>query len=166
MTIFVWLVFMNKYFLLAGFLAAFVAGWQVQGWRMGEQIAEANTRTSETLKSIAVAAADKQRELQNELDTEQRKWAAAEAEQYALLRDAEIENNQLRADIAAGRKRLRVNATCPAGSDRMPETGPSTSMDNGAAPRLTEDAEQAYYDLESGIERITRQLIACQARLR
>ena len=62
-TIFVWPAFMNKYFLLAGFLVAFVAGWQVQDWRMGGQIAEANSRTAETLKSIAVAAADKQREL-------------------------------------------------------------------------------------------------------
>ena len=166
MTIFVWLGFMNKYFLLAGFLVAFVTGWQVQGWRMGEQIAEANTRTSETLKSIAVAAADKQRELQNELDKKQAVWAAVEAEQYALLRDAERQNNQLRADVDAGRKRLRVNATCPASSDRLSETGPSTSMDNGAAPRLTEDAEQAYHDLQSGIARMTRQLLACQARVK
>ena len=157
---------MNKYILVAVACLSFVAGWQIQTWRYGEKIADINLTTAETLKSIAVTAANKQRELQNELDTEQRKWAAAEAEQYALLRDAEIENNQLRADIAAGRKRLRVNATCPAGSDRMPETGPSTSVGNGAAPRLTEDAEQAYHDLKSGVERVTRQLLACQARLR
>lgn len=165
MTIFVWLVFMNKYFLLAGFLAAFVAGWQVQGWRMGEQIAEANTRTSETLKSIAVAAADKQRELQDELDKKQAVWSAVEAEQYALLRDAEKQNSQLRADVDAGRKRLRVNATCPASSDRLPETSPSTSVDNGAGPELDADARQSYYSLRDGIERVTKQLLACQARI-
>lgn len=157
---------MNKYILIAAVCLSFVAGWQIQGWLMGEQIAELNARTAETLKSIAVTAAKKQRELQDELDTEQRKWAAVEAEQYALLRDAERQNDKLRADVDAGRKWLRVNAICPTGSNNMPETGPSTSVDNGAAPRLTEDAEQAYFDLESGIERVKRQLLACQSRLR
>lgn len=133
---------------------------------MGEQIAETNSRTAETLKSIAVAAAIKQRELQDELDTKQAKWAAIEAEQYALLRDAEKQNNQLRADVDAGRKRLRVNASCPASNNNLPETGASTSMDNGAAARLTKDAEQAYFDLESGIARVKAQLLACQSRLR
>jgi len=133
---------------------------------MGEQIAEANTRTAETLKSIAVTAANKQRELQDELDTEQAKWAAVEAEQYALLRDAEKQNNQLRADVDAGRKRLRVNATCPASSDRLPETGSSASVDNGAAPELNREARQDYYSLRDGIERVTKQLLACQSRLK
>lgn len=157
---------MSKYFLLAGLLVAFVAGWQIQGWRMGEQIAEANAKTAETLKSIAVAAADKQRELQNELDTEQAKWAAIEAEQYALLRDAEKQNDQLRADVDAGRKRLRVNASCPASTDNLPETGSSSSVDNGAGPELNADARRNYYSLRSGIERVTNQLMACQSRLK
>jgi len=157
---------MNKYILLAAALAAFVAGWQIQGWRMGEQIAEANTRTAETLKSIAVTAANKQRELQDEFDKKQAVWAAVEVEQYALLRDAEKQNDQLRADVDAGRKRLRVNAKCPASSDRLPETSPSTSVDNGSPPELNADARQYYYSLRDGIERVTKQLLACQSRLK
>jgi len=157
---------MNKYILIAAMCLTFVAGWQINGWRMGEQIAELNARTAETLKSIAVTAANKQRELQDELDIEQSRWAAVEAEQYALLRDAEKQNNQLRADVAAGRKRLRVNATCPASSDRLSETGPSTSVDNGSAPELNSDARQSYYSLRDGIERVIKQLLACQSRLK
>lgn len=133
---------------------------------MGEQISEINLETAETLKSIAVTAANKQRELQDELDTEQAKWAIVEAEQYALLRDAEKQNNQLRADVDTGRKRLRVNASCPARSDRLPETGSSPSVDIGVGPELNADARQDYYALRDGIERVTKQLLACQSRLR
>jgi len=156
---------MNKYILIAAMCLTFIAGWQIQDWRYGERIAKINLATAETLKSIAVTAANKQRELQDELDTEQAKWAAVEAEQYALLRDAEKQNSQLRADIAAGRKRLLVNASCPASSDRLPETSSSPRVDNGATPELNADARQYYYSLRDGVERVTRQLLACQARI-
>lgn len=156
---------MNKYILIAVAVISFSGGWFVKNKIADARIAEINLETSKTLQSIAVTAASKQRELQDELDDKQRIWATVETEQYALLRDAENESDKLRADIAAGRKRLHVNATCPASSDNMPETGSSSSMDNGVAPRLTEDAEQAYHDLELGIARMTRQLLACQARL-
>lgn len=159
---------MNKYLIIGFtvFAAGAAFGWFINDNIMSVKIANLNEATSKTLKSIAVTAANKQRELQDELDAEQAKWAAVEAEQFALLRDAEKKNSQLRADVAAGRKRLRVNATCPASSDRLPEAGPSASVDNGAAPRLTEDAEQAYHDLELGIARVKSQLLACQSRLK
>src|SRR5690554_7169996 len=70
-TTYAWLGFMNKYILIAAACLSFVAGWQINGWRMGEQIAEINLETAETLKSIAVTAANKQQELQNELDNKQ-----------------------------------------------------------------------------------------------
>lgn len=151
MTIYAWLVFMNKYILIAGMCLAFVAGWQINGWRMGEQIAKVNLETAETLKSIAVTAANKQRELQDELDIEQAKWAAVEAEQFALLRDAEIQNDQLRADVDAGRKRLRVNASCPASSDNMPETSTDASVGERTRPELNPDARPTYNSLRLGI---------------
>lgn len=166
MTIFVWPAFMNKYILMAAACLSFAVGWQVQGWRMGEKLAKSNLETAETLKSIAVTAANKQRDLQDELDIEQAKDAVVEAEQYALLRDAENKTRQLNADVNALRKRLLVNASCPARSDNMPETGSSTGLDNGIAPELNADARQDYYSLRDGIERVTKQLLACQSRLK
>lgn len=50
-------------------------------------------------------------------------------------------NDVLRADLAAGRKRVSVNATC------VRDTGTSSPADAGT-PRLTPDAEQARADLE------------------
>lgn len=50
-------------------------------------------------------------------------------------------NDVLRADLAAGRKRVSVNATC------VRDAGTSGPADAGT-PRLTPDAEQARADLE------------------
>lgn len=156
---------MNRYLLVAVAVTSFGTGWFIKDKIADAQIAETNLATVETLKSISLTAANKQKEMQNELDQMQAEWAAVEAEQYALLRDAEMENNKLRADVDAGRKRLRVNASCPTNSDRLPETSTGASMDNGATAELNRDARQDYYSLREGIERVTRQLLACQSRL-
>lgn len=60
------------------------------------------------------------------------------AEAFTNARKA---NDVLRADLAAGRKRVSVNATC------VRDTGASSPADAGT-PRLTPDAEQARADLE------------------
>jgi prophage endopeptidase len=145
---------MSKYLLIAALLVSFSAGFGVQGWRMGEKLAKANLETSKTLQKIAVTAANKQRELQDELDKKQAVWAAIETEQYALLRDAEKQNNQLRADVDAGRKRLRVNASCPLSSDNLPETSTDASVGKGTRPELNPDARPTYNSLRLGIVRL------------
>lgn len=151
---------------IAIFLVGCALGALVNGWRLNADISELKTVHSDKLRTISDKALATQQSLQAELDENEKLWATAEAIQYRKLRDAEDKINQLRDDVAAGRKRLLVNATCPAGGDNMPETEASTSMDNGVTPRLTEDAEQAYYDLKRGIERVTNQLLACQAGLK
>lgn len=63
----------------------------------------------------------------------QRDVAALDEKYTKELADAKAENDALRDDVAAGRRRLYVNATCPA----VP-TGKSTStarMDNAASPQ-------------------------------
>lgn len=142
---------MNKYILIAAVCLSFVVGWQINGWRMGERIAQINLETAETLKSIAVTAAAKQRELQNELDKEQVRLAVVETEQYTIMRNAENETRQLNADVDALRKRLLVNASCPASSDRLPETGTNASVGERARPELNPDARPTYNSLRDGI---------------
>ncbi|EIP0095537.1 lysis protein, partial [Salmonella enterica subsp. enterica serovar Wangata] len=66
----------------------------------------------------------------SDMQTRQRDVAALDARYTKELADAKAENDALRGDVAAGRRRLLVNATCPA----MP-TGKSTSaarVDNAA----------------------------------
>lgn len=73
----------------------------------------------------------------------QRDVAALDAKYTKELADAKSENDALRDDVAAGRRRLLVNATCPT----VP-TGKSTStarVDNAASPRLADSAQRDYF---------------------
>ncbi|WP_340610840.1 lysis protein [Xenorhabdus bharatensis] len=57
------------------------------------------------------------------------------------LANAKTEIDTLRADVAAGRRKLRIQATCP-----VSETTSSGSMGDAGPPQLTEPAKQDYYD--------------------
>lgn len=59
------------------------------------------------------------------------------------LANDKIEIDALRADVAAGRRKLQLNATCRP----MSEAPSSGSMGDAATPQLTEPAKQDYYDL-------------------
>ncbi|EAN4947870.1 lysis protein [Salmonella enterica] len=100
----------------------------------------------------------------SDMQTRQRDVAALDVKYTKELADAKAENDALRGDVAAGRRRLLVNATCPA----MP-TGKSTataSMDDAPTARLTDAAEQDYFTLRARIETVTKQLTGLQAYMR
>ncbi|HBK1057166.1 lysis protein, partial [Salmonella enterica] len=97
--------------------------------------------------------------------TQRQRDVAALDEKYTKeLADAKAENDALRDDVAAGRRRLFVNATCPA----MP-TGKSTSaarVDNAASPRLADSAQQDYFALKERVKTMQKQLEGAQAYIR
>jgi len=97
----------------------------------------------------------------NDMQTRQRDVAALDAKYTKDLADAQETIDQLERDVAAGRKRLRLNATCPANG-----TASTTSVDDGTSPRLTGTAERDYYTLRKRIETVTNQLTALQAYVR
>ncbi|EOC0436261.1 lysis protein [Cronobacter dublinensis] len=91
----------------------------------------------------------------------QRDVAALDAKYTRDLADAQKNIAQLERDVAAGRKRLQLNVTCPANG--APGT---TRVDDGASPRLTDAAERDYFVLRKRIETITKQLIGLQQYIR
>ncbi|ECE6272101.1 lysis protein [Salmonella enterica] len=94
----------------------------------------------------------------------QRDVAALDARYTKELADAKAENDALRDDVAAGRRRLLVNATCPA----MP-TGKSTSaarVDNAARPRLADSAQRDYFTLKERVTTMQKQLEGAQDYIR
>lgn len=94
----------------------------------------------------------------------QRDVAALDAKYTKELADAKAENDALRDDVAAGRRRLLVNATCPA----MP-TGKSTSaarVDNAARPRLADTAQRDYFTLKERVTTMQKQLEGAQQYIR
>ncbi|PHM50169.1 peptidase [Xenorhabdus hominickii] len=58
------------------------------------------------------------------------------------LAHAKTEIDTLLADVAAARRKLRVQAICP-----VPETVASRSVGDAGTPQLTEAARQDYFDL-------------------
>ncbi|EFM6727021.1 lysis protein [Escherichia coli] len=95
-----------------------------------------------------------------DMQQRQRDVAALDAKYTKELADARAENETLRADVAAGRKRLQVAATC------AKSTTGASSMGNGESPGLTADAELNYYRLRSGIDKITAQVNYLQEYIR
>ena len=97
----------------------------------------------------------------NDMQTRQRDVAALDAKYTKDLADAQETIDQLERDVAAGRKRLRLNATCPANG-----TASTTSVDDGTSPRLTDTAERDYYTLRKRIQTVKGQLTGLQDYIR
>jgi len=151
---------------LAGALVAGAAAWTVQGWRYGAQIS--NMRADEAGR-VAEAQRQAREILQRryaEVAEINERNAKAEWAAYGGLRSAQIEDDRLRTDVDAGHQRLHVRAVCSAAGGGVPKTGASAGMGDGAPAELDPTARSDYFALRTGIQRLTAQLQACQARLR
>ena len=96
-----------------------------------------------------------------DMQTRQRDVAALDAKYTKELADANAENNRLRADVVAGKRRLQIAATCS-----KDETTGSSGLVDGSSPRLTADAELNYWRLRDGIATVTKQLTGLQEYVR
>ncbi|EKK7717113.1 lysis protein [Cronobacter dublinensis] len=91
----------------------------------------------------------------------QRDVAALDAKYTKDLADAQKNIAQLERDVAAGRKRLQLNATCPANG------APGTSgVGDAPTARLTNSAQRDYFTLRDGIETVTKQVNYLQDYIR
>ncbi len=100
-----------------------------------------------------------------DLQQRQRDVAALDAKYTKELADARAENETLRADVAAGRRSLRVNATCPATVSAGKTTG-ATRVDNAARPELGATAQRAYFTLVERLKTMQKQLEGAQEYIR
>ena len=74
----------------------------------------------------------------------QRDVAALDAKYTKELADAKAENDALRDDAAAGRRRLHIKAVCQS----VREATTASGVDNAASPRLADTAERDYFTRE------------------
>ena len=72
----------------------------------------------------------------------QRDVAALDAK-YTGVADAKAENDALRDDVAAGRRRLHIKAVCQS----VREATTASGVDNATSPRLADTAERDYFTL-------------------
>lgn len=95
-----------------------------------------------------------------DMQTRQRDVATLDAKYTQELADAQETINQLERDVATGKRRLQLNATC-----KSNPTGTS-GMDDASSPRLTDSAERDYFTLRQRIETVTKQLTGLQEYVR
>lgn len=96
-----------------------------------------------------------------DMQTRQRDVAALDAKYTGELADAKATIDQLERDVASGKRRLQLNAKCPANG--VAGTG---GMGNASSPRLTDSAERDYWSLQAGIATITGQVSYLQDYIR
>ena len=75
-----------------------------------------------------------------DMQMRQRDVAALDAKYTKELADAKAENDALRDDAAAGRRRLHIKAVCQSVREALLASG----VDNAASPRLADTAERDY----------------------
>ena len=89
----------------------------------------------------------------------QRDVAALDAKYTKELADAKAENDALRDDVAAGRRRLQYQkAVCQS----VREATTASGVDNAASPRLADTAERDYFTLRERLITMQKQLEGTQ----
>ena len=96
---------------LALLLAGAAAGWTVNGWRLGEQIAAIQRKNAEQLaknEQVANAAFLEQQQVRQQLEN---KLSLLDQQRYGELQNAQATTDRLSADLADARQRMRVTIT-------------------------------------------------------
>lgn len=123
-------------------------------------LGEVNKQSARADKAASLA--QQRQDTINDMQVRQRDVAALDAKYTGELADAKANIEKLHDDVAAGRKRLQLNATCPH-TDKSPGT---TSLDDGTSARLTDAAQRDYFTLRGRIETINKQLTGLQQYVR
>ena len=157
-----------------GYAAAAVAGavlvggaaWTAQEWRYGAKVARMQADESGRVADAQRQAREILQRRHAEVGEINERNVKAEWAAYGGLRSAQTKDDALRADVDAGRQRLHVASTCSAAGGGMSKAGASARVGDGARAELDPSARPDYFALRAGIERVTAQLSACQARER
>jgi prophage endopeptidase len=99
------------------------------------------------------AQRDKATSIIADMQKRQRDVAELDARYTKELADANATIESLRADVSAGRKRLQLNANCPANG-----TTSTGGLGDVTGPRLTDSAERDYFTLRERIVTVTKQV--------
>ena len=96
----------------------------------------------------------------DDMKVRQRDVAALDAKYTGELQDAKATIDQLERDVATGKRRLQLNATCKSNSSG------STGMDDASTAELTPDARQNYFHLREQLVTAEKQILGLQEYIR
>ena len=125
--------------------------WKVDAWRYGKQLADLNVSHQADLTTISnTASAQARQALERQQATQ---MALAELDVKATTEKARdlAENEKLRADVAAGDRRLRIAGRCSADSSNLSDTTSTARLDDGRTVELAGAAGRTVFDIRAGV---------------
>ncbi|WP_338660196.1 lysis system i-spanin subunit Rz [Pseudomonas bubulae] len=146
--------------------SACFATWKVDAWRYGRQLADLSASHQADLTTISNAAAAQVRQALDKQQATQK--ALAELDDKATTEKARdlAENEKLRADVAAGDRRLRIAGRCSADIGNLPITTSTARLDDGAAIELAGATRRIVFDIRAEIIKDRAALKGIQAYVR
>lgn len=127
------------------------ATWKVDAWRYGKQLTDLRASHQADLTTISNAAAAQARLALERLQVIQKALAELDAKATTEKAHALAENEKLRADVAAGDRRLRIAGRCSASSGNLPDTTSPARLDDGGTVELAGVAGRTVFDIRARI---------------
>ena len=141
---------------LPAFIAVLIGALAITASHYKGKAESETKRADEAKRSLNLANATI-----TDMQTRQRDVAALDAKYTGELADAKATIDQLERDVASGKRRLQLNAKCPANG-----TTATGGVGDASAPRLTDSAERDYFTLRERIDTITGQVNYLQDYIR
>lgn len=150
-------------------LGLLIAG-TAQGWRYGEKLADLEASHAKELKQISDEAAMQRGQALTAQQEMQAKAQSDDQKHTQELTNEQAENERLRrlyagasSDADGLRKRLRIEAKCPAAaSGNVPQTSGAGRLGDAASVELSDAAGQDVFDIRRGIVSDQRKLAYLQ----
>ena len=127
------------------------ATWKVDAWRYGKELASLTAAHQADLTTISIAAATQVREALEKQQVTQKALAELDAKATKEKASDLADNERLRADVAAGDRRLRIAGRCSASSSDLPDTTSAARLDDGGTVELAGAAGRTVFDIRAGI---------------
>ena len=131
-------------------IACFIT-WKVDAWRYGKELASLNTAHQAELSAIANAASAQVRQALDKQQAAEQARADIDARTTKEKANALAENERLRADVAAGDRRLRIAGRCSTSGSNLPYTSSTARVDDGGTVELAGVAERSVFDIRAGV---------------
>ena len=125
--------------------------WKVDAWRYGKQLADLNMLYQADLTAISNVASAQARQALERQQATQKALAELDAKATTEKAHALAENEKLRADVAAGDRRLRIAGRCSADSSNLSDTTSTARVDDGGTVELAGVAGRTVFDIRAGI---------------
>ena len=125
--------------------------WKVDAWRYGKELASLTAAHQVDLTTISSAATTQVRQALGKQQAAEQGRADIDTRTTKEKAHALAENEKLRADVAAGDRRLRIAGRCSSSSGNLPYTTSTARLDDGGTVELAGAAGRTVFDIRAGV---------------